>query len=177
MQPLMRSLRAYDRMVMKIRIPFDKPNDVPIILGVASIVIILLGHCHSAYGDSRVFIFRPTEVTTKQIGTVNVSRSIVIKYGLELRPHSKSRFIALDSQSVRLRPTLKTSEGNAVGFVIVTLDQPVLDVVITPKFMSKLRSSVEKNLSAKQVMEQEANLGVEFTREHGKLKILRVTLN
>ncbi len=129
----------------------------------------------TAFGDSRVFIFRPSEVTSKQIGVVNVTRSIVIKYGLELRPNSRSRFIALDSQSVHLRPTLKTSEGNAVGFVIVTLDQPVLDVVITPKFMAKLRASV--NLSAKQVMSREANLGVEFTRKNGKVRIVRVTVN
>ncbi len=131
----------------------------------------------TAFGDSRVFIFRPGEVTSKQIGTVNVTRSIVIKYGLELRPHSKSRFIALDSQSVHLKPTLKTSEGNAVGFVIVTLDQPMLDVVITPKFMAKLRASVEQNLSAKQVMSQEANLGVEFSRKNGRVRIVRVTVN
>ncbi len=137
-----------------------------------AVFLMLVG---TAFGDSRVFIFRPTEVTSKQIGTVNVTRSIVIKYGLELRKNSKSRFIALDSQSVHLKPTLKTREGNAVGFVIVTLDQPVLNVVITPKFMSKLRESV--NLSAKQVMSREANLGVEFTRTNGKVKIVRVTVN
>ncbi len=127
---------------------------------------ILLMLAGTAFGDSRVFIFRPKEVTSRQIGTVNVTRSIMIKYGLELRPNSKSRFIALDSQSVHLKPTLKTSEGNAVGFVIVTLDQPVLNVVITPKFMSKVRASV--NRSAKEVMSQEANLGVEFSMEHGR---------
>ncbi len=143
-------------------------------ISVIAVLFILSG---TAFGNSKVFIFRPTEVTSKQIGTVNVSRAIVIKYGLELRPNSRSRFIALDSQNARLNPTLKTSDGNAVGFVIVTLDQPVLDVVITPKFMRKLRASVQENLSAKQVMAKEANLGVEFTRERGKLKIVRVTLN
>ncbi len=137
-----------------------------------AILLMLVG---TAFGNSRVFIFRPKEVTSKQIGTVNVTRSIVIKYGLELRPNSKSRFIALDSQSVHLRPTLKTSEGNAVGFMIVTLDQPVLNVVITPKFMAKLRASV--NLSAKQVMSREANLGIEFSKAKGKLRITRVTVN
>ncbi len=144
-------------------------------LGMKFAIALLFLLVGTAFGDSRVFIFRPKEVTSKQIGTVNVTRSIVIKYGLELRPNSRSRFIALDSQSVHLKPILKTSEGNAVGFVIVTLDQPVLDVVITPKFMAKLRVSV--NLSAKQVMSREANLGVEFSRVNGKLKITRVTLN
>ncbi len=129
----------------------------------------------TAFGDSRVFIFRPSKTTSKQIGTVNVTRSIVIKYGLELRPNSKSRFIALDSRQVHLKPTLKTSEGSAIGFVIVTLDQPVLEVVITPRFMAKLRASV--NLSAKQVMSREANLGIEFSKAKGKLRITRVIVN
>lgn len=142
-----------------------------------SVIAVLFMLAGTAFGNSKVFIFRPTEVTSKQIGTVKVSHSIVIKYGLELRPNSKSRFIALDSRNTHLNPTLKTNEGNATGFVIVTLDQPVLNVVISPKFMSKVRTGVEHNLSAKEVVARESNLGVEFTKEKGKLKIVRVTLN
>lgn len=138
-------------------------------------VLFVLGQ--SAFADSRVFIFRSTEAASKQIGTINVSPTILIRYGLELKRNSKSRFVALDSKTSRLNPTLETREGNAAGFLIVDRDQPVLQVFISSRFMAKVKASVEQNLSAKQVMAREANLGVEFSRGKGKLRITRVTLN
>lgn len=141
------------------------------------ILIAFLMLTGTAFGDSRVFIFRPTEVTTKQIGTINVSKTILIRYGLELSPHSKSRFVALDSKTVRLNPTLQASEGTATGFVIVDRGQPVLQVFISSRFMALMRKAVEQNVSAKQLMSREANLGMEFSQERGKLRITKVILN
>ncbi len=161
MQLWMPSLKVCVLMVMKIE------------LWIA--VLFVLGQ--SAFGDSRVFIFRSSDAASKQIGTINISPTILIRYGLELRRNSKSRFVALDSKTSRLNPTLETREGNATGFLIVDRDQSVLQVFISSRFMAKVKASVEQNLSAKQVMAREANLGVEFSRGKGKLRITRVTLN
>ena len=140
----------------------------------SKLLITLLVLTSTALADSKVFIFRPNDATTKHIGTVNVSPAILIRYGLELSG-SRPRFIALDSKTTKLNPRLEVGKGNSTGFLIVTSEQPVIDVVISSGLMSKVRTAVDQN--ANQVMAREANLGVEFTKTKGKLRITRVILD
>lgn len=132
---------------------------------------------------SNKYIFKANgAVTIKAIGTMQIGNTILIRYGLHIKPDGKARFIATDFSKVTGKhpnPTLSESELYVPGFVIKDSRQPVVNIHINPKIIKQVRKDIQNGESGPLNAEisKNANMDVEFKNVNGRLVISRVDIN